>query len=60
MVGRNSAVGIATRYGVHGSGIESLWGKIFRARPDRPWGSANLLYVGTGTFFGSKEAGAWS
>ena len=27
--GRDSAVGIATRYGLDGSGIESRWGRDF-------------------------------
>jgi hypothetical protein len=37
IVSRDSIVGIATRYGLHGPGIESLWGRgeIFRTRPDR-------------------------
>jgi len=33
---RDSAVGIATRYGLDGPGIESRWGEIFRNSPDRP------------------------
>ena len=33
--GPGSSVGIATAYGLDGSGIESRWGEIFR-RPDRP------------------------
>jgi len=32
----DSSVGMATRYGLDGLGIESLWGEIFRTRPDRP------------------------
>ena len=28
-VGRDSAGGIATRYGLHGPGIESRWGRGF-------------------------------
>ena len=35
--GRDSVVGIATRYGLECPGIESWWGEIFRTRPDRPW-----------------------
>jgi hypothetical protein len=33
--GRDSSVGIATRYGLDGTGIESRWGggEIFRTRP---------------------------
>jgi hypothetical protein len=29
IVGRDSAVGIATRYGLDGPGIESRWGRDF-------------------------------
>ena len=31
-----SIVGIATAYGLDGPGIESRWGEVFRASPDRP------------------------
>ena len=48
MVGRNSSVGIATRYGLDGPGIES------RLRPDRPWSPACLLYNGYRVFPGGK------
>ena len=34
-VGRNSSVGIASRYGLEGSGIESRWGRDF-SHPSRP------------------------
>jgi len=37
-MGRDSSVGIETRYGLDGSGIESRWWRDFRIRPDRPWG----------------------
>ena len=43
-VGRSSVVGIATRYGLDGPGIQSPWGKVFRTRPDRPRGPPSLLY----------------
>jgi hypothetical protein len=43
-MGRDSSVGIATRYGLDGLGIESRWGEIFRTRPDRRWGPPSLLY----------------
>ena len=43
---QDSAVGIATRYGLGGRGIESRWGRDFRNRPDWPWGPSNLLYNG--------------
>ena len=36
---RDSSVGIATRYGLDGLGIESRRGRIFRSRPDPSWGS---------------------
>ena len=40
-MGRDSSVGIATRYGLDGPGIET-----FRTRPDRPWGPPDPLYNG--------------
>ena len=43
--GPGSSVGMATDYGLDGSGIEVRWGEIFR-RPDRPWGPPSLLYSG--------------
>ena len=44
-MGRNSSVGIATRYGLDGPGIDSsYWGEIFRNRPDRSLGPPSLLY----------------
>ena len=36
--GRDSAVGIATRYGLDGPGIDCRWGEIFRNRTDLSWG----------------------
>jgi len=39
-------VGIATGYGLDGSGIEPRLGgggEIFRTCPDRPWGSPSLM-----------------
>jgi hypothetical protein len=35
LVGRDSSVGIATRYGLDGPGIESRWGRDF-PHPSRP------------------------
>jgi hypothetical protein len=58
-VGRHGAVGIATRYGLDGLGIESLWGDIFRTRPDRPWRPTILLNNGYRFCPGCKAAGAW-
>jgi hypothetical protein len=43
---RDSVVGIATRYGLEGPGIESRWGEILRTYPDRLRGPRNLLYNG--------------
>jgi hypothetical protein len=43
---RGSVVGIATRYGLEGSGIESRWGEIFRTYPDRLRDPPSLLYNG--------------
>ena len=37
-VGRDSSVGVVTRHGIDGLGIESRWGEIFRGSPDPPWG----------------------
>jgi hypothetical protein len=51
---RDSSVGIATRYELDGSGIESLGGEIFRTRPDRPWGP---LTMGSGCFLVLKRPG---
>ena len=41
-----SVVGLATRYGLEGPGIESRWGEIFRTYPDRLRGPPSLLYNG--------------
>jgi hypothetical protein len=61
MEDRDSAVGIATCYGLDGPGIESQWGggELFRTRPDRPWGPPRLLYIEYRVFPGGKAAGAW-
>jgi hypothetical protein len=34
---QHSLVGIATRYGADGPGIEYRWGRGFCTRPDREW-----------------------
>jgi hypothetical protein len=45
--GRNTALGIATRYGLDGTGFEPRWGgRDFRTLPDRPRGPTTLLYDG--------------
>ena len=58
--GRESAVGIATRYELDGPGIESRWGgEIFHTRPDRPCSSPSLLYNRQWVFSrGGEAAGA--
>jgi len=53
--GAGSVVGVATGYGLDGSGIESRWGEIFRTSSDRPWGPPSLLYNGYRVFSGGKE-----
>ena len=48
-VGRDSAVGIATRYGLDGSGIESRWGARFSAPVQTGPGAYPASYtMGTG------------
>ena len=58
-MGRDSSVGIATRYGLDGPWIEPWWGREF-PHPSRPalW-PTSLLYNGYRVFPGSKAAGAW-
>jgi hypothetical protein len=59
-VSRDSSVGIATRYGLDGPGIETRFGiEIFRTRPERPWGPPSLLYNEDRNFPGDRAAGAW-
>jgi hypothetical protein len=42
-----SSLGIATRYGLEGAGIESRWGgEIFCTRPEWPRGPPSLVYNG--------------
>ena len=50
----DSSVGIATRNGMEGPGIESRWGEIFRTRPDWLRGPPSLLYNGYRLFPGGK------
>jgi hypothetical protein len=60
-MGRDSAVSIATRYGLGGPGIESRWGRDF-LHPSRPaLGPTQppIQWV-PGLFPGGKAAGAWS
>ena len=44
LVGRDSSVGMATRYGLDGPVMESRWGgEIFRTCPDQTQGPPTLL-----------------
>jgi hypothetical protein len=54
---RDSSVGIATRYGLEGPGMEYRWGESFRTYPDRLRGPPTLLYNGYRIFPGSKGGG---
>ena len=59
IVGRDSSVGITTRYETGRSGDRiPEGGEIFRTRPYRSWGPPSLLYKGYRVFPGVKAAGA--
>ena len=58
-MGRDSSVGVTTRYGLDCPGIESRGERDFHTRPDLPWGLPSLLYNGYRVFRGGKAAGAW-
>jgi hypothetical protein len=55
MLRPGSVVGKATGYGLGGPRIESLWRRVFRTCPDRPWSPPSLLYSGYRVFHGGKE-----
>jgi len=56
--GRDSSVGIATRYVLDGPGIESRWGARFFAPVQTGPGAHPATYtLGTGTFPGVKRPG---
>jgi hypothetical protein len=61
MEGRDSSVGIATRYGLDGSGTESRWGQEFPYpyKPDLGPVHPPIQWV-PGVFPGGKAAWAWS
>ena len=56
-MGHDSSVGIATRYGLDGPGIESRLGEIFRIHPDQPCVPPRLLYNEYRVFPGIKRPG---
>jgi hypothetical protein len=58
-MGRDSSVGIATRYRLDGPGSNPGEGEIFRTLPDRPWVPPSLLYNGYRVFPGGKSGEAW-
>jgi hypothetical protein len=54
MRSRNSSVGITTRYGLEGPGIEFRWREIFRTYPRRLRSPPRPLYNGYRVFPGGK------
>ena len=57
-VGRDSSVGIATRYGLDGSGTESRWGASFSAPVQTGFEAHPASYtMGTGSFQRVKRPG---
>ena len=57
-MGRDSSVGIATRYGLDGPGIESRWGARFSAPVQTGPGAHPASYtMDTGSFPGVKRPG---
>ena len=58
IMGRDSSVGIVTRYGLNGPGIESRWGARFSAPfQTGPGAQTASCTVGTGSFPGVKRLG---
>jgi len=59
-MGRDSSVGIATRYGLAGPGIESRWGRDFphTSRPTLGPTQPPIQWV-PGLFPGGKAGGVW-
>jgi hypothetical protein len=57
-MGRDSAVGIVTVYGLDGPGIESQWGARFSASVQTTHGTHSASYtMGTGSFLGVERPG---
>jgi hypothetical protein len=46
-MGRNSVVGVPTRYGLDRPGSDSGVSEIFRTRSDRPWGPPSTKGIGS-------------
>jgi len=59
LMGRESSVGLATRYGLDDLGIEFRWGRDFQHPPRPALCPTSLLYNGYRVFPGGKAAGAW-
>ena len=58
MVGRDSSVGIVTRYVLEGPGSKPDWGEIFLARSDRPCGNTQspIQWVpGLSSVYGGRD-----
>jgi len=58
-MGPDSTVGIATRYGLDGLGIESRWGRDFPPSFRTVLGPTQPPINGYQVFPGGKAAGAW-
>ena len=59
--GQGISVGIATRYGLDGPGIETRWGALFSAPIQTgPGAHPAFLYNGYRVFPWGKAAGAWN
>jgi hypothetical protein len=59
-LGRDSAVGIATRYWLYGPGIEYRWGARFSLPVQTGPGAYPASYtMGTGGIPGGNATGAW-
>jgi hypothetical protein len=60
-LGRDGSVGLATRYGLDGSEIESRWGRDLSASVQNGTQARPASYgIGIGSFSGAKVAGAKS
>jgi hypothetical protein len=57
LMGRDSSVGIAIRYGLDCPGFEAGGEEIFCIHPDHPWGPPSLLHNGYLLFLsGAKQS----